>query len=83
MKVIIGKEEERDDCISVAENEIRITTWEKLMVLQHSFKKFTLKINTGADREMAIMFAGSIENVSPNHHEKNEIWIKTVKYQAL
>lgn len=83
MKVTIKKEVERDDCISVAENEIRITTWEKLMVLQHSFKKFTLKINTGADNEMAVMFSGSIESVTPNHHKKDEIWIKTVKYQAL
>ena len=83
MKTIIKREKEQTDRISIAENEIRITTWEKLMVLQHSFKKFTLKINTGADNEMAVMFSGSIENVSPNHHEKHEIWIKTVKYQAL
>ena len=83
MKVIIKKEKERADCISVAENEIRITTWEKLMILSHSFKKFTLKINTEADIEMEIMFSGGIEGIASDHYKTEEIWIKTVKYTAL
>ena len=65
MKAIIKKEKERADYISVPENEIRITTWEKLMVLQHSFKKFTLKINTGADNEMGLCF----QEVSKMYHQ--------------
>ena len=39
MKAIIKKEKERADYISVPENEIRITTWEKVMLLSHCFKK--------------------------------------------
>lgn len=39
MKAIIKKEKELVDCISVLENEIRITTWEKVMILSHSLKK--------------------------------------------
>ena len=44
MKAIIKKEKERADYISVPENEIRITTWEKAIILSHSFKKNTLEI---------------------------------------
>ena len=83
MKVIIKKEKERTDYISVPENEIRITTWEKVMLLSHCFKKNRMKIDTRTGNEMMITFFGCIEDVAPDYQEKDEIWIKTVKYKAL
>ena len=83
MKAIIKKEKERADCISVAENEIRITTWEKVMFLSHCFKKNRMKIDTRTGNEMMITFFGCIEDVASDYQEKDEIWIKTVKYKAL
>ena len=83
MKSIIKKEKELADCISVAENEIRITSWEKVILLSHCFKKNTLKIDIRAGKEMMITFFGCIEDVAPDYQEKDEIWIKTVKYKAL
>ena len=83
MKAIIKKEKERADYISVPENEIRITTWEKVMFLSHCFKKNTLKIDFRAGKEMMITFFGCIEDLAPDYQEKDEIWIKTVKYKAL
>lgn len=83
MKVIIKKEKERADCISVDENEICITTWEKAIILSHCFKKNTLKIDTRAGKEMMITFFGCIEDVALDYKEKDEIWIKTVKYKIL
>jgi hypothetical protein len=83
MKAIIKKEKERADYISVPENEIRITTWEKVILLSHCFKKNTLKIDIRAGKEMMITFFGCIEDVAPDYQEKDEIWIKTVKYKAL
>ena len=83
MKSIIKTEKELADCISVAENEIRITTWEKVMFLSHCFKKNTLKIDFRAGKEMMITFFGCIEDVAPDYKGKDEIWIKTVKYKAL
>ena len=83
MKSIIKKEKELADCISVAENEIRITSWEKVILLSHCFKKNTLKIDIRAGKEMMITFFVCIEDVAPDYQEKDEIWIKTVKYKAL
>ena len=83
MKTIIKREKEQTDRISIAENEIRITTWEKVMFLSHCFKKNTLKIDFRAGKEMMITFFGCIEDVAPDYQEKDEIWIKTVKYKAL
>ena len=83
MKAIIKKEKEQTDRISIAENEIRVTTWEKVIILSHSFKKNTLEIDTKTDQEIKITFSGFIEDVAPDCLEKNEIWIKTVKYKAL
>ena len=83
MKAIIKKEKEQTDRISIAENEIRVTTWEKVIILSHSLKKNTLEIDTKTDQEIKITFSGFIENVSPDCLEKEEIWIKTVKYKAL
>ena len=83
MKTIIKKEKEQTDCISIAENEIRITSWEKVILLSHCFKKNTLKIDIRAGKEMMITFFGCIEDVAPDYQEKDEIWIKTVKYKAL
>ena len=81
MKVIIKKE--KGDCISIAENEVRITTWEKAMLLSHCFKKNTLKIENRTDKEIMIAFFGCIEDIASDCREKDEIWIKTVKYKAL
>ena len=83
MKAIIKKEKERADYISVPENEIRITTWEKVMLLSHCFKKNRMKIDTRTGNEMMITFFGCIEDVASDYQEKDEIWIKTVKYKAL
>ena len=83
MKAIIKKEKERADCISVPENEIRITTWERVMLLSHCFKKNRMKIDTRTGNEMMITFFGCIEDVASDYQEKDEIWIKTVKYKAL
>ena len=83
MKAIIKKEKERADYISVPENEIRITTWEKAMLLSHCFKKNRMKIDTRTGNEMMITFFFCIEDVASDYQEKDEIWIKTVKYKAL
>ena len=83
MKAIIKKEKERADYISVPENEIRITTWEKVMLLSHCFKKNRMKIDTRTGNEMMITFFGCIEDLAPKKKKKDEIWIKTVKYKAL
>lgn len=83
MKAIIKKEKERTDCISVAENEIRIATWEKAIILSHCFKKNTIKIDTKTGQEIVITFSISTEDVKPDYQEKDEIWIKTVKYKAI
>ena len=83
MKAIIKKEKERADYISVPENEIRITTWERVMLLSHCFKKNRMKIDTRTGNEMMITFFGCIEDVASDYQEKDEIWIKTVKYKAL
>jgi len=83
MKTIIKKEKEQTDRISIAENEIRVTTWEKAIILSHCLKKNTLEIDTKTGQEIKITFSGFIENVSPDCLEKEEIWIKTVKYKAL
>ena len=83
MKAIIKKEKERADYISVPENEIRITTWEKVMLLSHCFKKNRMKIDTRTGNEMMITFFGCIEDVASDYQEKDEIWIKTVKYKGL
>ena len=83
MKTIIKKEKEQTDCISIAENEIRVTTWEKAIILSHSFKKNTIEIDTKTDQEIKITFSGFIEDVSPECLEKEEIWIQTIKYKAL
>ena len=83
MKAIIKKEKERADYISVPENEIRITTWEKVMLLSHCFKKNRMKIDTRTGNEMMITFFGCIEDVASDYRKKEEIWIKTVKYKAL
>ena len=83
MKTIIKKEKEQTDCISIAENEIRVTTWEKAIILSHCFKKNTLEIDTKTDQEIKITFSGLIGDLAPDCLEKNEIWIKTVKYKAL
>ena len=84
MKAIIKKEKEQVDCISTLENEIRITTWEKVMILSHSFKKNMLKIDTGTGQDIMITFSGCIEDLAfDDYREKDEVWIKTVKYKAL
>lgn len=84
MKAIIKKEKEQVDCISTLENEIRITTWEKVMILSHSFKKNMLKIDTGTGQDIMITFSGCIEDLAfDDYREKDEVWIKTVKYKTL
>ncbi len=72
------------DCISALENEIRITTWEKVMLLSHSFKKNMLKIDTGTGQDIMITFSACIEDLAfDDYQEKDEVWIKTVKYKTL
>ena len=84
MKAIIKKEKEQVDCISTLENEIRITTWEKVMILSHSFKKNMLKIDTGTGQDIMITFSGCVEDLAfDDYREKDEVWIKTVKYKTL
>lgn len=84
MKAIIKKEKEQVDCISALENEIRITTWEKVILLSHSFKKNMLKIDTRTGQDIMITFSGCIEDLSfDDYREKDEVWIKTVKYKTL
>ena len=53
------------------------------MLLSHCFKKNRMKIDTRTGNEMMITFFGCIEDVAPDYQEKDEIWIKTVKYKAL
>ena len=86
MKVIVKKEKEPVDGIpALVENAIRITTWEKVMLLSHYFKKSTLKIDTQTDKEIMITFSGFIEDSAfeSDCWKKDEIWIKTVKYKVL
>ena len=84
MKAIIKKEKEQVDCISTLENEIRITTWDKVMILSHSFKKNMLKIDKGTGQDIMITFSGCIEDLAfDDYREKDEVWIKTVKYKTL
>lgn len=83
MKAIIKKEKERTDYISVAENEIRITTWEKAIILSHCFTQNTIKIDTKTGQEIVITFSISTEDVTPDYQEKDEIWIKTVTYKTI
>lgn len=84
MKAIIKKEKEQVDCISALENEIRITTWEKVMIISHSFKRNMLKIDTQTGQDIMITFSGCIEDLAfDDYREKDEVWIKTVKYKTL
>ena len=84
MKAIIKKQKEQVDCISRLENEIRITTWEKVILLSHSFKKNMLKIDTRTGQDIMITFSGCIEDLAfDDYREKDEVWIKTVKYKTL
>lgn len=84
MKAIIKKEKEQVNCISALENEVRITTWEKVMLLSHCFKKNTLKIDTQTGQDIMITFSGCIEDLAfDDYREKDEVWIKTVKYKTL
>ena len=85
MIAIVKKEKEPVDGVSaLVENEIRITTWEKVMLLSHSFKKNTLKIDTGTGQDIMITFSGCIEDLAfDDYREKDEVWIKTVKYKTL
>ena len=86
MKDVIKKEKEQVNGVSaLVENEIRITTWEKVVLLSHCFKKSTLKIDTQTDKEIMITFSGFIEDSAceSDCQKKEEIWIKTVKYKAL